>query len=210
MFLSLLSRLSLAFFFFFFFFFLCLGVLVVLSVQQTCRQSTGTTDGWAHNHTLCFFCDKLRLLLLQMGNQETREGRRELPNAQTRNNPSYLLATVTVERNLVSGVDPILKQASLLLLPWVASSHQSWDCGWDDDKARVHKESSGLVSAERHRQSGERYFPTLLCINLINPQRITDFFVLQSLMMRVVHKPHKPQRMIDFFVLQSLMMMRVA
>jgi hypothetical protein len=117
MFLSLLSRLSLAFFFFFFFFFLCLGVLVVLSVQQTCRQSTGTTDGWAHNHTLCFFCDKLRLLLLQMGNQETREGRRELPNAQTRNNPSYLLATVTVERNLVSGVDPILKQASLLLLP---------------------------------------------------------------------------------------------
>lgn len=29
-------------------------VLVVLSVQQTCRQSTGTTGGWAHNHTLCF------------------------------------------------------------------------------------------------------------------------------------------------------------
>jgi hypothetical protein len=147
-------------------------VLVVLSVQQTCRQSTGTTDGWAHNHTLCFLCDKLRLLLLllQMGNQETREGRRELPNAQTRNNASYLSATVTVERNLVSGVDPILKQASLLLLPWVASSHQSWDCGWGDDKARVHKESSGLVSAERHRQSGERYFPTLLCINLTNPK----------------------------------------
>jgi hypothetical protein len=92
-------------------------ILVVLSVQQTCRQSTGTTDGWAHNHTLCFFCDKLRLLLLQMGNQETREGRRELPNAQTRNNATYLLATVTVERNFVSGVDPILKQASLLLLP---------------------------------------------------------------------------------------------
>lgn len=145
-------------------------VLVVLSVQQTCRQSTGTTDGWAHNHTLCFFCDKLRLLLLQMGNQETREGRRELPNAQTRNNPSYMLATVTVERNLVSGVDPIFKQASLLLLPWVASSHQSWDCGWDDHKARVHKEISGLVSAERQRQSGER---CCTCGLAYNPDNLT-------------------------------------
>jgi hypothetical protein len=206
MFLSLLSRLSLAFFFFFF---LCLGFWLSYPCSRPADNrpvlltAGPITIHFVFSATSCgCCCSKWAIKRPEKAEESYRMHKQ-----------GTTLATCWQRlqlREISCLVDPIFKQASLLLLPWVASSHQSWDCGWDDDKARVHKESSGLVSAERHRQSGERYFPTLLCINLINPQRITDFFVLQSLMMRVVHKPHKPQRMIDFFVLQSLMMMRVA